>query len=53
MYFICIDKLNNEPSCLIRESDKVGIPFADDNSDYQEYLAWIAEGNTAEEWTGN
>ena len=24
------------------------IPFADDNSDYQEYLAWVAEGNTAE-----
>lgn len=24
------------------------IPFANDNSDYQEYLAWVAEGNTAE-----
>ena len=22
------------------------------NTDYQEYLAWVAEGNTAEEWTG-
>ena len=20
------------------------------NTDYQEYLAWVAEGNTAEEW---
>ena len=24
------------------------IPFAEDNTDYQEYLAWVAEGNTAE-----
>ena len=23
----------------------VVIPFAEDNTDYQEYLAWLAEGN--------
>jgi hypothetical protein len=25
------------------------IPFDPDNTDYQEYLAWISEGNTPEE----
>jgi len=24
------------------------IPFAEDNSDYQEYLKWLAEGNEPE-----
>ena len=24
------------------------IPFVQGNKDYQEYLAWVAEGNTAE-----
>ena len=24
------------------------IPFNESNTDYQEYLAWVAEGNTAE-----
>ena len=28
------------------------IPFDEMNTDYQAYLAWVAEGNTAEEWEG-
>tara|TARA_R100001015_G_C4494695_1_gene71139 strand:+ start:416 stop:598 length:183 start_codon:yes stop_codon:yes gene_type:complete len=25
---------------------KICIPLAEDNTDYQEYLAWVADGNT-------
>ena len=33
---------------IIRETDPiVYIPTSEDNIDYQEYLAWVAEGNTA------
>ena len=30
----------------IRTADDRFIPIAEDNTDYQEYLAWVAEGNT-------
>lgn len=36
-----------------RVEDDVWIPLAEGNRDYQAYLAWLAEGNTADEWSDN
>jgi hypothetical protein len=46
MYKICLDVITNQPaSCIKRISDGAIIPFDEANTDYQEYLKWIAEGN--------
>jgi len=33
---------------VLRKEDNLMIPKNEENTDYQEYLAWIAEGNTPE-----
>ena len=48
-------KIINRPSHfgggkIIVRSDGLQFPESEANTDYQAYLAWVAEGNTAEEW---
>lgn len=39
---------NGKDVCIIANNGLTAIPIADDNTDYQRYLAWVAEGNTPE-----
>jgi hypothetical protein len=33
---------------VVRTSDNASIPFDPDNTDYQQYLQWLEQGNTPE-----
>ena len=43
-----ITGVTTEGDVIIRIADNAAIPKDEANTDYQEYLAWVAEGNTAE-----
>jgi len=55
IYKLIKNPIDNTISCVKKQTGDSEpyqitiIPFVDDNTDYQEYLAWVAEGNTAEE----
>ena len=46
IYKQCKDFFGNIINCIQRITDGAFIPFDPANKDYQEYLEWLAEGNT-------
>ena len=45
MYKLCPDTILGKSQSVQRLEDNTFIPFDEANTDYQAYLAWLAEGN--------
>tara|TARA_R100000742_G_C4216752_1_gene41646 strand:- start:40 stop:213 length:174 start_codon:yes stop_codon:yes gene_type:complete len=41
-----ITGVTREADVIIRKADNAGIPKVEGNTGYEEYLKWVAEGNT-------
>jgi len=52
MTYKLIKDMNGKEDQVLKRTNPDGtlsfIPFVAENTDYQEYLEWVAEGNTAE-----
>lgn len=45
MYQLLPTTIFGEANCIKRLADNAFIPFDSANSDYADYLAWLADGN--------
>ena len=51
LYKLCNSIISGKLSSVMKDNGNgrfLSIPINEDNTDYQEYLDWVAEGNTAE-----
>ena len=48
MYKATNNTFGGEPQSVIRTEDNAFIPFDPANTDYQQYLKWLEEGNVPE-----
>jgi hypothetical protein len=46
MYRLIKSIISQQIVSVLRTADNTFIPLDPDNTDYQEYLKWVAEGNT-------
>jgi hypothetical protein len=46
MYKLCPNYMGQPAKSVTRTTDGAGIPFDPANTDYQNYLKWVAAGNT-------
>ena len=49
MYYIHTDSLTNSTTIALHDGEVITF-FTKESPLHQEYLMWVAEGNTAEEW---